>query len=243
MIKARNQSWRQRQIKHKAPNQRAGKKEVRDILSRVLRRSNAHVTLYVCPIIVTCLALPGDNPVPERINETRLIPPHSDPRNQRRPSFADEKFRRSSEAFACRRGHEGQSFRIGESVANGRSGMGFYVRLCSVGRWRSGDLACVYKAAKITGVPGARGDSERQRNRASERGANGRTRYISPRESIFRVEFTARSSLTATGSDSRSELARFCPPRTTVSLPAFDSRRSLLSFTLPFTVSSGAKLP
>lgn len=191
-------------------------------------RTNTHVALHVCPIIVTCLALPRDTRVPERINETRLIRPHSDPRGTRKRRRA---FRRSlmksfegpREALARRRGHQGRSYRrIEESVANGMGNFTYvYARLVDA----EVTLLCIQSGKDHRSIPGARRDAqasergrEREGNRASKRGANGRIRYrrlcISPRESIFRVEFAARSSLTATGSDSRSSALR-----ASVSLP------------------------
>lgn len=99
----------------------------------------------------------------------------------------------------------------------------------------------MYKAAKIRGVPGARREAsgrEIEQANVEQTGGFGIAKYISPRESIFRVEFVARSSLTATGSDSRSGLA-FLPSAYLHSTPYLFLPSILVDPSLPFTPIHG----
>lgn len=117
-------------------------------------RLQSYIYLYL-PV----LRCPGITRVPERINETRLIRPHSD------PSFADEKFRGSS-------GGPRMSPRTPRTVVPAHSGRErvewnekFYVRLRSVGR-RRGDLAVYTKRQRSQASP----EHVEMRKRASEDG-------------------------------------------------------------------------
>lgn len=155
--------------------------EIHDILLYIYIRHVAvthNVTLYVCSDYSHLSCAAQGYPVPERINETPLvrhiqIRGTSAVRRSLMKSF--EGLRRLSYVAADTEG----SRTTEESVANSRIGMGFYVRLRSVGR-RRGDLAVYTKRQRSEASPEhveRAGSRENSQNRASKRRENGRIRY------------------------------------------------------------------